>query len=80
MARQIHLTWLKDGKVVEEDCFLITEDDVVTVITGDEAIDLAVPDLSRIISDIDDYVMFEDEFGVFGVPPADVIKIEPREN
>jgi len=77
MTKPVRLTWRTGaGNVVVEDCLQIIEGDTL-YIDEDEGVRLD-GNFNPLSNDID-YVMFEDEHGLFGVPPADVIKIEPRE-
>ena len=70
MGQKIRLTWRDSNhQVVIEECFLLAEEDVV--FAGSEPIEGAVDMLYK-----SGYVVFEDEVGLFGLPPDQVILIE----
>lgn len=75
MATKVKLTWRSGTNVIEEECLLIAYDD--TIYPMDEAIELE--GLTELIMGTTDFVIFEDDDGVFGLEPAVIIKIEPVE-
>lgn len=83
MAKKIKLTRRSEGKQIVEECYLVEEEDVVTIggaaieeaLVDDEEKPLTTQGLFKMFSE-QNWVVFEDEFGIFGVPAADVIKID----
>jgi len=73
MSKRVQLTYKhhKTGEVLVEETLLVSDDD--SVFGGGVVLGLTVSDIS------DGYVMFEDEFGLFGIDPKNVIQIKPLE-
>jgi hypothetical protein len=74
MPKWVELTWKTPTKrVITEKCWLVSEEDPVFMIGSSEP-------LSTVGAIVGDMVMFEDDDGLFGVPPQDVIEIKMLED
>lgn len=79
MSRRIELTWkTNEGIIVVEECLLCDEDDPLFIVGTSEQLTVETPlgtgsEVGLLMSEM---VMFEDDVGLFGVPPENVIYIK----
>lgn len=79
MAKKVELTWkTQESVIVVEECMLIDEDDPVYIASTGEV--LSMIDIEGVGTHagmlMAEMVVFEDDVGLFGVPPENVIYIK----
>lgn len=78
MSKRVELTWrTKDGSEIVEPCWLVDDEDEIFIVGSGIPLTVITEDgVGNVVGTIaGDMVMFEDDFGLFGVPPNDVIYI-----
>lgn len=78
MAKKVRLTWKNDNLTITEDVLLLEENDPIFTVTSDNPLMVVNNDGegSTISNLMADKVLFEDEDGIFGLDPKDVVHIE----
>lgn len=79
MAQPVILTWVhSSGKIFEEECDLLSGDELIVLVSsfGNTTI-LSEQESKSVIDELGDQnlVLFEDEFGIFGLSPKKIINI-----
>jgi hypothetical protein len=79
VGKDIHLTrrnWLDD--TIEEDCTLLDDEEPLFIVTSENPV-IATSTDSTVGNFAGGRVMFEDDHGIFGVDPKEIVNIEPLE-
>ena len=80
MNKKVTLTWRpenRDGSLgppLVEEVLLVSEDQRIFGLS--DSIDTPVLDATQLMDMMSDFVLFEDESGIFGVKPSQIIQIE----
>lgn len=75
MSKLVRLTWRNGQKVIIEYVELLSEDAEFYTLTG-QKVDMPIMDIFA----KQDYVMFEDYQGIFGLKPEQIVAIEVLTN
>lgn len=78
MAKEVRLTWKDHDVTITEDVLLLAEEDPLFTVTSENPLMIINNDGvgSTIASIMGDKVMFEDDDGIFGLDPNQIIEIE----
>jgi len=81
MAKLVSLTWKSGGRIIEEDCYLVDDADEIFIAGSDLPISVITKDgVGNTVGAIaGGRVMFEDEDGLFGLLPEEIVSIELKE-